>query len=173
MKILGDTGGLTGKKNPYLPTSAWGWQIDPEGLRYVLNILADRYEKPLMIVENGLGVADEVGPDGRIHDTERMRYLVDHLKAVQEAITDGCDVLGYTWWGPIDIVSAGTGEMKKRYGFIYVDKDNEGRGDLHRRKKDSYALYRDIIQSNGALLDQPTEALVKHYTTASTTVSAE
>ncbi|MFT8337014.1 glycoside hydrolase family 1 protein [Schleiferilactobacillus harbinensis] len=173
MKILGDTGGLTGKKNPYLPTSAWGWQIDPEGLRYVLNILADRYEKPLMIVENGLGVADEVGPDGRIHDTERMRYLVDHLKAVQEAITDGCDVLGYTWWGPIDIVSAGTGEMKKRYGFIYVDKDNEGRGDLHRSKKDSYALYRDIIQSNGALLDQQTEALVKHYTTASTTVSAE
>lgn len=163
MKVLGDTGGLVGKKNPYLPTSAWGWQIDPMGLRYVLNLLADRYEKPLMIVENGLGCADQVDGQGHIHDEERMRYLVDHLKQVQEAITDGCDVLGYTWWGPIDIVSAGTGEMKKRYGMVYVDKDNDGSGDLSRTPKDSYYLYRDIIRSNGALLAEPTDELIRRY----------
>lgn len=160
MKILGDTGGLTGIKNPYLPTSEWGWQIDPLGLRYVLNILADRYNKPMMIVENGLGVDDTISKNGKIHDVERQRYLVDHLKAVKEAIADGCDVIGYTWWAPLDIVSAGTGEMKKRYGFIYVNKQNDGSGDLTRIKKDSYYLYKNIIESNGELLNKSTDELI-------------
>ena len=154
MKILGNTGGLLGKKNPYLSETKWGWPIDPLGLRYVCNELTDRYHKPLFIVENGLGAIDEVTEDGKIHDDERMDYLKKHVLMMNEAIEDGADILGYTWWGPIDIVSAGTGEMKKRYGFVYVDRDNEGNGSLKRIKKDSYNYYKQIIKTNGENLDR-------------------
>lgn len=153
MKILGNTGGLLGKKNPYLNETKWGWPIDPLGLRYVCNELTDRYHKPLFIVENGLGAIDEVTEDGKIHDEERMEYLKKHVIMMKEAIEDGADIIGYTWWGPIDIVSAGTGEMKKRYGFVYVDRDNDGNGTLKRIKKDSYNYYKQIISTNGEKLD--------------------
>ncbi|MDU5110667.1 MAG: family 1 glycosylhydrolase [Clostridium sp.] len=154
MKILGNTGGLLGKKNPYLSETKWGWPIDPLGLRYVCNELTDRYHKPLFIVENGLGAIDEVTEDGKIHDDERMDYLKKHVIMMNEAIEDGANILGYTWWGPIDIVSAGTGEMKKRYGFVYVDRDNDGNGSLKRIKKDSYNYYKQIIKTNGENLDR-------------------
>ena len=154
MKILGNTGGLLGKKNPYLSETKWGWPIDPLGLRYVCNELTDRYHKPLFIVENGLGAIDEVTEDGKIHDEERMEYLKKHVIMMNEAIEDGADIIGYTWWGPIDIVSAGTGEMKKRYGFVYVDKDNNGKGTLKRIKKDSYNYYKQIIATNGENLER-------------------
>lgn len=144
-----NTGGGFGKENPYLETSEWGWPIDPLGFRYTCNELYDRYQVPLFIAENGLGRADEISSDGKIHDDERMKYLKDHVNAMGEAIKDGCDVFGYTWWGPIDIVSAGTGEMKKRYGFIYVDRDNEGNGTMERKEKESFSYYRKIIESNG------------------------
>lgn len=149
--FFGDTGGDIGTPNPYLETTAWGWQIDSVGFRYTLNELWDRYQKPLFPVENGLGAVDVV-EDGKIHDAYRVDYLRQHLMALKEAIRDGVNVMGYTWWGPIDIVSAGTGEMKKRYGFIYVDKDNEGHGTLQRIKKDSFAWYQNIIMTNGAEL---------------------
>lgn len=154
MRILGNTGGLLGKKNPYLSETKWGWPIDPLGLRYVCNELTDRYHKPLFIVENGLGAIDEVAEDGKIHDEERMEYLKKHVIMMNEAIEDGADIIGYTWWGPIDIVSAGTGEMKKRYGFVYVDKDNNGNGTLKRIKKDSYNYYKQIIATNGENLER-------------------
>ncbi|MBU6134716.1 family 1 glycosylhydrolase [Clostridium tertium] len=154
MKILGNTGGLLGKKNPYLSETKWGWPIDPLGLRYVCNELTDRYHKPLFIVENGLGAIDEVTEDGEIHDEERMEYLKKHVIMMNEAIEDGADIIGYTWWGQIDIVSAGTGEMKKRYGFVYVDKDNNGNGTLKRIKKDSYNYYKQIIATNGENLER-------------------
>ncbi|MGG7213173.1 glycoside hydrolase family 1 protein [Clostridium nigeriense] len=154
MKILGNTGGLLGKKNPYLSETKWGWPIDPLGLRYVCNELTDRYHKPLFIVENGLGAIDEITEEGKIHDYERMDYLKKHVIMMNEAIEDGADILGYTWWGPIDIVSAGTGEMKKRYGFVYVDRDNDGNGSLKRIKKDSYNYYKQIIATNGENLER-------------------
>ena len=154
MKILGNTGGLLGKKNPYLSETKWGWPIDPLGLRYVCNELTDRYHKPLFIVENGLGAIDEITEEGKIHDCERMDYLKKHVIMMNEAIEDGADILGYTWWGPIDIVSAGTGEMKKRYGFVYVDRDNDGNGSLKRIKKDSYNYYKQIIATNGENLER-------------------
>ncbi|GEL66576.1 family 1 glycosylhydrolase [Marinilactibacillus psychrotolerans] len=153
MKILGNTGGILGKKNPYLKETNWGWPIDPLALRYVCNELTDRYQKPLFIVENGIGVIDEIKEDGSIEDTERMMYLKDHVEMMKEAIKDGCIILGYTWWGPIDIVSAGTGEMEKRYGFVYVDKNNDGSGTRERRKKKSYDYYKQIIETNGKNLD--------------------
>mgnify|MGYP002768869583 CR=1 FL=1 len=147
-----NTGGAIGEDNPYLKKTEWGWAVDPLGLRYTCNELYDRYRKPLFIAENGIGIVDEISPDGKIHDAERISYLKDHLKALKESIEDGCDILGYTWWGPIDIVSAGTGEMKKRYGFIYVDRDNEGNGTLERKKKDSFSAYQEIIATNGQYL---------------------
>lgn len=153
MKILGNTGGILGKKNPYLKETEWGWPIDPLALRYVCNELTDRYQKPLFIVENGIGVTDYINADEKIHDKERMDYLKDHVEMMAEAIKDGCDLIGYTWWGPIDIVSAGTGEMKKRYGFIYVDKNNDGTGTLKRIKKDSYDYYKQIIETNGTNIE--------------------
>lgn len=148
-----NTGGGIGLENPYLKKSEWGWPIDPLGFRYTCNELYDRYQKPLFIAENGLGAVDEIGPDGVIHDQERMDYLKEHVLALYEAIEDGCNIMGYTWWGPIDIVSVGTGEMKKRYGFIYVDKDNEGNGTLERRKKASFDYYKQIIETNGSCLE--------------------
>lgn len=141
-----------GIKNPYLESSQWGWQIDPKGLRIILNQLYDRYQKPLFIVENGLGATDVLENDGTINDDYRIKYLNDHLVQTREAIEDGVDLMGYTCWGPIDIVSAGTGEMKKRYGFIYVDKDNEGNGSLKRTRKKSFYWYKKVIESNGTAL---------------------
>ena len=136
--------------NPYLKASDWGWQIDPLGLRVTLNTLFDRYEKPLFIVENGFGAADTVEEDGSIHDPYRIAYMKAHIEAMKQAVEeDGIPLLGYTSWGCIDLVSASTGEMKKRYGFIYVDKDNEGNGTLKRMKKDSFYWYQNVIRTNG------------------------
>lgn len=150
--FIGDTGGDQGEENPYLKSTPWGWQIDPLGLRYTLNELYDRYQIPLFVVENGLGQIDEISVDGKIHDNYRIDYVRDHIMAMKDAVADGVELMGYTCWGPIDIVSAGTGEMKKRYGFIYVDKDNEGNGTLKRMKKDSFDWYRNVIASNGECL---------------------
>ncbi|MDR1532277.1 MAG: family 1 glycosylhydrolase [Clostridiales bacterium] len=141
---------LFGVKNPYLPLSDWGWPIDAKGLRYFLNELYDRYQIPLMIVENGLGAEDTMEPGGGVHDPYRIAYLKAHVEAMREAIADGVDLIGYTPWGCIDIVSASTGEMKKRYGFIYVDKDNDGNGTLNRFRKDSFYWYKRCIESRGA-----------------------
>ena len=139
-----------GGKNPYLKASDWGWQIDPVGLRWTMNEIADRYDNiPQMVVENGFGAYDEVVvEDGveRIHDPYRSDYLKAHLATLSEGIEDGVNCIGYTWWGPIDVVSAGTGEMRKRYGFIYVDKHDDGTGDLHRVRKDSFFDYQKIIR---------------------------
>lgn len=139
-----------GAGNEYLKKSDWGWAIDPEGLRYYLEEVYDRYQVPLMIVENGLGAVDEVEADGSIHDGYRIDYLREHIKQMEIAIEDGVDLMGYTMWGCIDLVSASTGEMKKRYGFIYVDKDNDGNGTLARSRKDSFYWYKKVIESNGA-----------------------
>ncbi|MEC0331370.1 family 1 glycosylhydrolase [Paenibacillus macerans] len=152
MPIQGTTGGVRGIDNPYLEKSSYGWAIDPKGLRYVCNELYDRYEKPLFIVENGFGDVDVIAEDGKIHDAYRIDYVRRHLIEISEALEDGCEVLGYAYWGPIDIVSAGTGEMRKRYGFIYVDKDNEGNGTLKRMRKDSFDWYKEVIASNGESL---------------------
>ena len=133
----------------YLKSTDWGWQIDPDGLRFALNEIYDRYQIPLMVVENGMGALDKVEEDGSIHDTYRSDYLKSHVRAMREAVDDGVDLMGYTWWGPIDLVSAGTGEMRKRYGFIYVDKHDDGSGTYKRSRKDSFYAYQKIIKSNG------------------------
>ncbi|MBR6896095.1 MAG: family 1 glycosylhydrolase, partial [Lactococcus sp.] len=141
-------------RNEYVKASDWGWQIDPEGLRYTLNWLTDMYHLPLFIVENGFGAYDQVDADGQVHDTYRIDYLKAHIVEMKKAvIEDGVDLIGYTPWGCIDLVSAGTGEMEKRYGFIYVDKDNAGNGSLERSKKDSFYWYQKVISSNGDALD--------------------
>ncbi|SEL46976.1 6-phospho-beta-glucosidase [Kosakonia sacchari] len=139
-------------QNPHLASSEWGWQIDPVGLRTLLNMLWDRWQKPLFIVENGLGAKDKVEADGSINDDYRITYLNDHLVQVREAIDDGVEVMGYTSWGPIDLVSASKAEISKRYGFIYVDRDDNGNGTLARSRKKSFYWYRDVITSNGASL---------------------
>ncbi len=136
-------------KNPYLKSSEWGWLIDPKGLRITCNALHDRYQKPLFIVENGLGAIDKVEKDGTINDDYRIDYLREHIKEMKESIKDGVDLIGYTSWGCIDLVSASTGEMEKRYGFIYVDKDNNGKGTLKRSRKKSFYWYKKVIDSNG------------------------
>ncbi|CAM3178487.1 6-phospho-beta-glucosidase [Lactococcus hircilactis] len=138
-------------KNDFVKASEWGWQIDPLGLRWALNWFSERYDYlPLFIVENGFGAIDEVKADGSIHDPYRIEYLRAHIQAMEDAVEyDGVNLMGYTPWGFIDLVSAGTGEMKKRYGMIYVDKDNEGKGTLERRKKESFEWYQKVIQSNG------------------------
>ena len=142
-----------GVRNPHLEMTDWGMQTDPKGLRWYLNEVYGRYRIPIMIVENGLGAVDTVEPDGSIHDPYRIAYLRDHILQMAEAIKDGVDLMGYTAWGCIDIVSCATGEMKKRYGFIYVDKDNEGNGTLTRSRKDSFAWYKKVIATNGEDLD--------------------
>ena len=142
-------GALGGIRNPYLPVTEWGWQIDPQGLRWVLNHLYDRYQIPLMVVENGLGAMDTMGADGAIHDPYRIDYLREHITAMAEAVADGVDLQGYTPWGCIDLVSASTGEMRKRYGMIYVDKHDDGSGDLSRHRKDSFYWYQKVIATNG------------------------
>ncbi|MBM7653878.1 6-phospho-beta-glucosidase BglA [Neobacillus cucumis] len=150
---LGDivNGGLpNGVDNPYIKASDWGWSIDPTGLRYTLNRFYDRYQIPLFIVENGFGAIDTVEEDGSIHDPERIQYLKSHIEALEKAVNyDGVDLIGYTPWGIIDIVSFTTGEMKKRYGMIYVDRDNEGNGSMKRLKKDSFEWYKTVIATNG------------------------
>jgi 6-phospho-beta-glucosidase len=140
-------------KNPYLKASEWGWQIDPLGLRITMNAMYDRYQKPLFIVESGLGAKDVVGEDGSIDDDYRIAYLREHIKAMGDAIDDGVELMGYTTWGCIDLVAASTGEMSKRYGFIYVDRDDAGKGTLERRKKKSFDWYKKVIASNGQDLD--------------------
>ena len=140
---------IGGAPNPYLKASDWGWQIDPMGLHYSLNEIWDRYQIPIMVVENGLGAYDELTEDGKIHDSYRIDYLRQHIEEMREAVKDGVDLMGYTPWGWIDVVSASTGEMAKRYGFVYVNKYDDGSGDLGRRKKDSFAWYQKVIASNG------------------------
>lgn len=142
-----------GAKNPYLKASDWGWQIDPVGLRWALNEIYARYQIPLMVVENGLGAFDERDTDGKFHDSYRIDYLRQHISQMAEAVRDGVDLMGYTPWGCIDLVSASTGEMAKRYGFIYVNKFDDGSGDLSREKKDSFYWYKKVIASNGEDLD--------------------
>ncbi|MFC3928891.1 glycoside hydrolase family 1 protein [Streptococcus caprae] len=138
-----------GTKNPYLTYSDWGWAHDPSGLQYYLEKMYDRYEIPMMVVENGLGAFDTVEEDGSIHDDYRIDYHRAHIKAMGAAIENGVDLIAYTTWGCIDLVSAGTGEMRKRYGFIYVDKDDAGNGTFDRTPKDSFYWYKDVIASNG------------------------
>lgn len=149
------TGGnlVGGIKNPYLKASDWGWQIDPKGLRYSLNEIYSRYGIPMMVVENGLGARDVLEGDGSIHDSYRIDYLRQHIEQMAEAVKDGVDLMGYTPWGCIDLVSASTGEMAKRYGFIYVEKYDDGTGSLARRRKDSFYWYKKVIASNGEDLD--------------------
>lgn len=139
--------------NPYLKSSEWGWQIDPLGLRITINTMYDRYQKPVFIVENGLGANDVLEADGTVHDPYRIEYMRQHLLAVRDAINeDGIPVMGYTSWGCIDLISATTGQMKKRYGMIYVDRNDDGSGTLKRYKKDSFYWYQKVIASNGAEL---------------------
>lgn len=140
----------SGARNPYLEYSKWDWSYDPLGFRYCLNRTYDRYHLPLMVVENGIGAIDILEEDGSIHDPYRIDYLQKHIQAMSDAINiDGVDCIAYTPWGCIDIVSAGTGEMRKRYGFIYVDMDDEGRGSMDRYRKDSFYWYANVIKSNG------------------------
>lgn len=144
---------MSGIKNPFLKASDWGWEIDPTGLRISLNKLYDRYEVPLFVVENGLGAYDEIEEDGTIHDDYRINYLREHMIAMRDAIQeDGVEMIGYTSWGCIDLVSASTGEMSKRYGYIYVDKHDDGSGTLERKKKNSFFWYKDVIRTNGEIL---------------------
>ena len=143
-------GFFDGVKNPYIEESDWGWPIDPVGLRYMLNVLQERYELPLMIVENGIGLHETPDADGKINDDARIAYFKAHIAEMKKAVEeDGVDLMGYCPWGPIDLVSAGTGEMEKRYGFIYVDKDNEGNGTLNRSCKKSFYWYQRVIATNG------------------------
>lgn len=142
-----------GVQNPYLEKSKWGWSIDPIGLRYLLNYVYRRYELPIIVSENGLGAMDKVEADGSINDDYRIDYLNQHLVQLKKAAEeDGVECCGYLMWGPIDLVSATTGEMKKRYGFIYVDKQDDGTGDYSRKKKKSFDWYKEVIESNGESL---------------------
>ena len=144
---------IIASKNPYLESSEWGWQKDALGLRITLNQMYDRYHKPLFIAENGLGAVDKVEADGSIHDPYRIDYLRDHIRCMKDAIVeDGVDLFGYTMWGIIDLVSCGSIEMSKRYGFVYVDQDDYGKGSGRRIKKDSFAWYQHVIETNGAEL---------------------
>ena len=143
-------GNLTGGwKNPYLRSSDWGWQIDPKGLRWALRAIYDRYGLPMMVVENGLGARDEISPDGKIHDQYRIEYLREHIAEMKKAVDEGVGLIGYMPWGVIDLVSASTGEMAKRYGMIFVNKFDDGTGDLSRKKKDSFFWYKRVIETNG------------------------
>ena len=156
--VSGEGNIMGGVPNPTLKASEWGWQIDPEGLRIALNTFYDRWHKPLFIVENGLGAVDELvdgGPDGKtVIDDYRIAYMRDHLLAVEEAVADEIPVLGYTSWGGIDLVSMSSKQMSKRYGFIYVDRNDDGTGDLARYRKKSFNWYKEVIASNGASLSR-------------------
>lgn len=144
---------FTSAKNPYLECSQWGWPIDPMGLRITLNSLYDRYQKPLFIVENGLGAVDKLEEDGSVNDDYRIDYLGAHIRAMMDAVDeDGVNLIGYTTWGCVDLVSATTGEMSKRYGLVYVDKDDTGHGSLRRIPKKSFEWYKEVIATNGEVL---------------------
>lgn len=151
-KESGEGNILGGVPNPYLETSDWGWQIDPKGLRYALNDLSDRYQLPLMVVENGLGAKDVIEEDGSINDDYRIDYLRQHIEQMELAVEDGVDLMGYTPWGCIDLVSASTGEYEKRYGMIYVRRYDDGTGDFARLKKKSFYWYKKVIETNGEIL---------------------
>ena len=154
-KVTGEGNIMGGVPNPTLEASEWGWQIDPTGLRLVINQFWDRWQKPLFVVENGLGAKDQlVEVDGvkTVVDDYRIAYLNDHLVQVGEAIEDGATVLGYTAWGCIDVVSASSAQLSKRYGFIYVDRNDDGSGSLERYKKKSFDWYAEVIRTNGASL---------------------
>ena len=140
---------IMANKNPYLETSEWGWQKDPKGLRITLNQVYDRYQLPVFIAENGLGAKDVLEADDSIHDPYRIDYLKGHIAEMKEAIKDGVDLIGYTMWGFIDLVSCGSMEMSKRYGVIYVDRDDRGHGSNKRYRKDSFYWYKKVIESNG------------------------
>lgn len=150
---LGAANNAVGGKNPYLPTTDWGWSIDPTGLEIVLLKLYDRYELPLFVAENGVGAQDELEPDGSVHDPYRIDYLRRHIAAMTKAAESGVEILGYTMWSFIDSISFSTSQMSKRYGVIYVDQDDDGNGTLARYKKDSFAWYQHVIATNGASLD--------------------
>ena len=153
VKKIEVAGAASNLANPYLKASDWGWQIDPTGYEYFLHVLNDRYQVPLFDVENGLGAFDKVEKDGLIHDDYRIDYLRSHIKSLMKAREEGVNIFGYTTWAPIDLVSFTTGQMDKRYGFIYVDMDDEGHGDLHRIRKDSFYWYKKVIESDGKKLD--------------------
>ncbi len=140
---------FTGFENPYLEKSEWGWQIDPLGLKYYMHFIYDRYNIPLLIIENGLGAIDKIEEDGSIHDNYRIDYLREHISAMKEAVNEGVDLIGYTTWGGIDLISASTGQIEKRYGMIYVDVNDKGEGTYNRLKKDSFYWYKKVIESNG------------------------
>lgn len=144
---------ITGVKNPYLESTDWGWQIDPVGLKVSLLELYDRYQVPLIIVENGMGAKDVVEEDGSIHDAYRIAYFKEHLAQMKKAVEMGVDLFGYTSWAPIDLISVSTSQMSKRYGFIYVDQEDDGSGSLKRSKKDSFYWYKEVIASNGEHLE--------------------
>ena len=145
-----DSNLLNSARNPYLQIEPWGRHLDPLGLRITMNDIYDRYQLPLFIVENGLGAIDTIEEDGSINDDYRIDYLRNHIQAMKDAIeTDGVECLGYTTWGPIDLVSVATGQMNKRYGFIYVDLDDNGKGTLERKKKKSFEWYKKVIRTNG------------------------
>ncbi len=146
-KVGGNIAG--GVKNPFLKTTEWDWQIDPIGLRTALNSMYDRYQIPLFVVENGMGAVDKPSSDGEINDDYRIEYFRSHLQQMKEAVRDGVELLGYTSWAPIDLISASTSEMNKRYGFIYVDQDNQGNGTLKRSRKKSFYWYQQVIKTNG------------------------
>ncbi len=154
--IRGEGNLLGGVPNPTLKASEWGWQIDPQGLRYILNYFWDKYRKPLFIVENGLGARDQLVDDGKggktVNDDYRIEYMRDHLLQVEEALEDGVEIMGYTSWGCIDLVSASTAQLSKRYGFIYVDRNDDGSGSLKRYKKKSFDWYKHVIETNGEAL---------------------
>lgn len=147
---------LGGIANPYLPVSEWGWPIDAQGLRYLMNQLYDRYQKPLFIVENGLGAIDQLTEEAdgtlTVEDDYRIQYLKSHMLEMAKAVADGVELMGYTTWGCIDLVSASTAELKKRYGFIYVDRNDDGTGTLKRYKKKSFYWYKHVIETNGESL---------------------
>lgn len=152
MKEANEANVMRSVKNPYIQSSEWGWQIDPLGLRITLNTLYDRYQKPLFIVENGLGAKD-VLIDNKVEDDYRIYYLKEHIQAMKEAVKDGVDVIGYLTWGCIDLVAASTGQMSKRYGFVYVDRDDYAQGTNKRIKKKSFEWYKKVVASNGEDLD--------------------
>ena len=138
------------RDNPFLTATDWNFPIDPVGLRVALDELYDKYQIPLFVVENGMGAVDVIDEDGKIRDDYRIEYLARHIEQVRKAVNeDGVDLIGYTTWGPIDVISCASGQMKKRYGFIYVDRDDEGNGSLERSRKKSFFWYKKVIASNG------------------------
>ncbi|WP_125763023.1 6-phospho-beta-glucosidase [Companilactobacillus hulinensis] len=141
-------------ENPYVKASDWGWQVDPVGLRYSLNWFNDRYHLPLFIVENGLGAVDKLTDDKKVHDDYRIEYLTNHIREMKKAVLeDGVDLIGYTPWGCIDLIAASTGQMSKRYGFIYVDENDDGSGSLDRYRKDSFYWFQNVIKTNGSEIE--------------------